>query len=60
MTVTCTYSEMSVPVYIDFFVFTLGPAEVTVTAASPIQPEPETTDRQLMQLLLDRAKASPL
>ena len=60
VTVTYTYSETSVPVYIDFFVFTLGPAEVTVTAASPIQPEPETTDRQLMQLLLERAKASPL
>jgi hypothetical protein len=59
-TVTYTYSETSIPVYIDFFVFTLGPAEVTVTAVSPVQPEPETTDRQLMQLLLGRAKATPL
>jgi hypothetical protein len=60
VTVTYSYSETTVPVYIDLLVFTLGPAEVTATAASPIQPEPETTDRQLMQLLLERAKATPL
>lgn len=59
-TVTYSYSETSIPVYIDFFLFTLGPAEVTVTAVSPVQPEPETTDRQLMQLLLERAKSTPL
>lgn len=59
-TVTYSYSETSVPVYIDFLVFTLGPAEVTVTAVSPVQPEPEATDQQLLQLLLKRAKATPL
>ncbi len=59
-TVTYSYSETSVPVYIDFLVFTLGPAEVTVTAVSPVQPEPEATDQQLLQLLLTRAKATPL
>jgi len=58
--VTYSYSETSVPVYIDFLVFTLGPAEVTVTAVSPVQPEPEATDQQLLQLLLTRAKATPL
>jgi hypothetical protein len=60
MTVSSSESETSVPVYIDFFVFTLGPAEVTVSAASAIQPEPEATDRQLVSLLLARAKSTPL
>jgi hypothetical protein len=60
MTVTSSESETSVPVYIDFFVFTLGPAEVTVSAASAVQPEPEATDRQLVSLLLARAKSTPL
>jgi len=59
-TVTYADSETAIPVYIDFLAFTLGPAEVTVTAVSPVQPEPETTDRQLMQLLLERAKSTPL
>jgi len=60
MTISSSESETSVPVYIDFFVFTLGPAEVTVSAASAIQPEPEATDRQLVSLLLARAKSTPL
>ncbi len=60
MTVSSTQSETSVPVYIDFFVFTLGPAEVTVSAASAVQPEPEATDKQLVSLMLQRAKSTPL
>lgn len=60
MTVSSSESETSVPVYIDFFVFTLGPAEVTVSAASAVQPEPETTDKQLVSLLLQRAKSTPI
>jgi hypothetical protein len=60
MTVSSSESETSVPVYIDFFAFTLGPAEVTVSAASAVQPEPEATDRQLVSLLLARAESTPL
>ena len=59
-TVTYSYSETTVPVYIDFVVFTLEPVEVTVTAVSPVQPGPEEPDEQLLQLLLTRAKATPL
>jgi hypothetical protein len=60
MTVSSSESETSVPVYIDFFVFTLGPAEVVVSAASAVQPEPEVTDKQLVSLMLQRAKSTPL
>ncbi len=60
MTLSSSESETSVPVYIDFFVFTLGPAEVTVSAASAVQPEPEATDKQLVSLLLQRARSTPL
>jgi hypothetical protein len=60
MTISSSESETSVPVYIDFFAFTLGPAEVTVSAASAVQPEPEATDRQLVSLLLQRARSTPL
>ena len=60
MTVSSSESETSVPVYIVFFVFTLGPAEVSVSAASAVQPEPEATDKQLVALLLQRAKSTPL
>src|ERR1700677_564454 len=52
MTVGSSESETSVPVYIDFFVFSLGPAEVTVSAASAVQPEPAVSDPQLGSLLL--------
>jgi len=53
-------SETSIPVYFDALAFALGPVEVTLQAFSAIQPEPSTTETQLMSLLVDRARARAL
>jgi uncharacterized protein YceK len=54
------FSEISVPVYVDFLTFSVGPGVVTLTAASATQPVPATTEQELVSLLLERAKAQPL
>jgi hypothetical protein len=54
------YNEVSVPLYVDVVAFALGPAQVAMSAASITQPVPAATERQLLALLLARAKAHPL
>jgi hypothetical protein len=54
------FSEISVPIYVDFMGFSVGPGVVGLTAASATQPVPATTEQELLSLLLARAKAQPL
>jgi hypothetical protein len=58
--VNFTLSEVSVPIYIDVFGFTDGPAEVYLSAISATQPVPSATEQRLLSLLLSRAQAHPL
>jgi hypothetical protein len=51
------YSEVAVPIYIDFLSFSVGPAEVGLTASSATQPVPAATEQELVALLLARAKS---
>lgn len=53
-------AEVSVPVYFDVVGLASGPAEVTLTAMSIVQPVPEETERQLTELLAGRARANTL
>ena len=55
--ITPAHSETSIPIYVDLLAFTLGPVEVSLQALSVVQPEPSTTERQLLLLLVDRAEA---
>lgn len=55
-----TFSEVSVPIYVDVLGFAMGRAEVTLIAVSATQPVPATTEQELVALLLARAKAHPL
>ncbi len=55
-----TFSEVSVPIYVDVLGFSVGRAEVAMTAMSATQPVPATTEQELLSLLLARAKAHPL
>jgi hypothetical protein len=57
VSITPAHSETSIPIYFDLLAFTLGPVEVSLQALSAIQPEPPTTERQLVLLLVDRAEA---
>jgi hypothetical protein len=54
------FSEVSVPIYVDVLGFSLGRAEVALTALSATQPVPATTEQELLALLLARARADPL
>jgi hypothetical protein len=50
-----TFSEVSVPIYVDVLGFAIGRAEVALTAMSATQPVPATTERELLSLLLARS-----
>jgi len=54
------FSEVSVPIYVDVLGFAMGPAEVALSATSVTQPVPAATERELLALLLARARAHPL
>jgi hypothetical protein len=55
-----SFSEVSVPIYVDVLGFAIGRAEVALTAMSATQPVPATTEQELLALLLARARAHPL
>jgi hypothetical protein len=55
-----TYSEVSVPIYVDLLGFGTGPAEIGLTTTSVTQPMPAATEQELLALLLARAKSDPL
>ena len=57
VSITPAHSETSIPIYFDVLAFTLGPVEVNLQTSSAIQPEPATTESQLLSLLLHRAEA---
>ncbi len=54
------YSEVALPIYVDFLSFAVGPAEVGLTASSITQPVPAATEQELVALLLARANAQAL
>ena len=60
ITLTPPSSETQIPIYLDILGFTLGPTGVSLSAMSVVQPEPATTEQQLLSLLLRRAEATPL
>jgi hypothetical protein len=51
------FEEVTVPVYLDALGFQRGRAFVAVTTLSITQPVPETTERELVELLHGRAEA---
>jgi hypothetical protein len=53
-------SEITVPIYFDVLGFSIGSAEVALTATSVTQPVPGATEQELLALLLARARAHPL
>jgi hypothetical protein len=53
-------SEVTIPFYVDVLGFSIGRAEVALTATSATQPVPAATERELLALLLERARAHPL
>jgi hypothetical protein len=53
-------TEVSIPAYVDLLVFTRGPAEISLVTISSVQPEPATTEQQLMSLLVRRATTHTL
>jgi len=55
--ITPPHGETSIPIYFDVLAFTLGPVEINLQASSAVQPEPSTTETQLLSLLLHRAEA---
>jgi hypothetical protein len=55
-----TFSEVSVPIYVDVLGFAIGRAEVALTAMSATQPVPATTERELLSLLLARSRSHSL
>jgi hypothetical protein len=55
-----TFSEVSVPIYVDVLGFAIGRAEVALTAISATQPVPATTERELLALLLARSRSHSL
>jgi hypothetical protein len=59
-TLNLSFSEVSVPIYVDVFGFSLGRAEVAFTAMSVTQPVPSSTEQELLSLLLARARRQPL
>jgi hypothetical protein len=59
-TLNLPFSEVSVPIYVDVLGFSLGRAEVALTAMSVTQPVPAATEQELLSLLLARARANPL
>jgi hypothetical protein len=59
-TLNLSFSEVSVPIYVDMLGFTSGPVGVALSAVSVTQPVPATTEQRLLSLLLTRAEARPL
>jgi len=59
-TLNLSFSEVSIPLYVDVFGFSLGRAEVALTAMSATQPVPASTEQEIVALLLARAKAHTL
>ena len=59
-TLSLTFSEVTVPIYVDVLGFATGPVFVALIAASPTQPVPVQTEQRLVSLLLSRALAHPL
>ncbi len=57
---TFPFVEVAVPIYVDVLGFSVGPAEVALSATSITQPIPAATEQELVTLLLARAKAHPL
>jgi hypothetical protein len=55
-----SFSEVSVPIYVDVLGFAMGRAEVALTAMSATQPVPTSTEQELLGLLLAGARAHPL
>ena len=60
VSITPAHSETSVPLFFDVLAFTLGPVEINLQAFSAIQPEPSTTETQLLSLLVRRAEAQTI
>ena len=60
VSITPAHSETSIPIYFDVLAFTLGAVEINLQAFSAIQPEPSTTETQLLSLLVRRAEAQTL
>jgi hypothetical protein len=54
------FNEVSIPIYVDVLGFAIGRAEVALSAMSATQPVPAATERELVSLLLARARAHPL
>ena len=57
MDLNLSYSEVSVPIYVDMLAFAVGHGAVELTAASVTQAVPAATEEELLALLLARAKA---
>ncbi len=55
-----SFSEVSVPIYVDVLGFAIGRAEVALTAMSTTQPVPAGTEQELLALLLVRARSHTL
>jgi hypothetical protein len=55
VTVTSTFSEVTLPMYIDVLGFARGPAVITLAAASLTQPVPAEVERLVFSTLLARA-----
>jgi hypothetical protein len=59
-TLSFSYTEVTLPFYVDVLGFAIGHAGVTLTAFSMTQPVPATTEQELVGLLLARAKGHPI
>jgi hypothetical protein len=59
-TLNFSFSEISVPIYVDVLGFSAGPVAVGLVAVSATQPVPAATEQRLLILLLERTNAHPL
>lgn len=60
MRITEIKTGVSIPLFIDALVFIHQAAELELYASSYVQPEPERTEQQLLQLMEQRARLSKL
>jgi hypothetical protein len=60
VTVTSTDNHLSVPIYIDAVVLVYRQAELELYASSYVQPEPSRTEQELLSLMVQRARRTPL
>ncbi len=60
VTATFVLRGASIPIYLDFLGFTVGPSEVTLLSTGLLRPFPAAVQQQLFTTLLSRAKAHRL